>query len=1273
MLHSCFLGLCFAAIGQPAADNANLLTVAEKSNYRATARHAEVVALCERLVKASPLIRMGQLGTSVEGRMLPLLILADPPIASAEEAAKTNKLIVFAYANIHAGEVCGKEALPMLARDIIRESHPALLQHLILVFAPIFNADGNERVSKDNRPGQLGPEEGMGQRSNAQGFDLNRDFMKLESPEVQALVRFFRKWDPAVVIDCHTTNGSYHRYTITFDGPRHPGGNHRLNDYVRAQFLPDVSRRLEAKTGIHSFFYGNFNRPHTQWETYPASPRFGSHYVGLRGRIAILSEAYSYAPYKDRVLATRDFVRTILEYTAENRDSLRRVLQQARRSAETAPADREVAVRCESAPLPKPVTVAGYVEVEKEKGKRPVPTTPRDYEVEHWILCKPTLSVRRPYAYLFPPSYAAVVENLLRHGITVEELREDIELDTEAYRLTKLDRSNAAFQKHHLETLTVQPRRGPQRVPAGTIVVRTAQALGALVVQLLEPLGEDSLCAWNFFDAGLAEGKDCPVLRLLAAAPLLTTAVAPLPEERAHDKPITFEVLHGSGSHPNFTGAAISGLTWIEDGEHYLQVKQDRLYKVHAATGRCVPLFDPARVAAALARIPTIDRRTAQQLARQTTLQMNPQQTGALFEHENDLYYASFDGTTAVRLTATPGEEEVASFSPDGKFVAFVRERNLYVVDLATQKERALTTDGGGSISNGKADWVYYEEVFNRNWRAYWWSPDSARIAFIRYDDGPVNKFTVVNHLPTHQEIEATPYPTAGDPNPAVALGIVTVAGGAVQRADLDRYPRGDILLLRAGWFPDSKAVWFYVQDRAQTWLDVNRCTTSGGRPTRLLRETTKAWVNDPGPPQFLKDGSFLLTSERTGWQHLYRFRPTGQLQKSLTIGAWEVRDVLRVDEANGWVYFSGTKDSSIAENAYRVRLDGGALERLTTEPGRHALAVSPTGKYLIDTFSSIEAPTKVALRTGTGKLARWLDTNPVRALDEYRHGAIELVQIKLADGFVLEGSLLKPPGFQPNQKYPVWFMTYAGPHFPTISNSWPRSWGNDQMLAQMGLVVFRCDPRSASGKGAVSTWTAYRQLGVQELKDIDEAIAWLCRFPFVDSARIGMSGHSYGGFMTAYALTHSQRFAAGIAGAPVTDWHNYDTIYTERYMNTPQNNLEGFDKTSVVKAASHLHGRLLLLHGLIDDNVHVQNSVQLIQALQRASKDFEVMFYPTSRHGIFGRHYDRLIVDFIQRTLRPTPGVAPATAEPARSNAPISETPPPPSERIGRRRIGSG
>ncbi|HEY7326747.1 MAG TPA: DPP IV N-terminal domain-containing protein [Gemmataceae bacterium] len=1238
-------------------------TVAEKSDYKATSRYADVVDFCQRVKELSPLVCVGELGKTGEGRTLPLLILADPPVSTPEEAAKSGKLVVLAMANIHAGEVDGKEALMMLARDVATTKANPLLKDLVLVLAPIFNADGNERISKDNRRSQNGPAEGVGIRQNAAGLDLNRDYIKLDSPEVRALVHFFNKWDPAIFIDCHTTNGSHHRYTITYEGPVCPAGDGKLIEHVRDELLPDVSRRLEKRTGYHSFFYGNFSRDRTLWETVPAIPRYGTHYYGLRNRIGILSESYTYAPFRDRVLGSRDFVRSILEYAAENKDKLRTLLREARKDKD------EIALRHRMKPLTRRSTILGFEE-ERKDGRIVATKTPKDYTVEYIGVAEPTLSVRRPYAYLIPASWVNVIENLQRHGIVLEELREDIELDLEVYRIDKVSKQ-AVYQKHQLIEVDASARKDTQRVTAGMIVVKTSQPLGTLACYLLEPQAEDGLAAWNSFDQGVREGADYPVLRLPSETPLLTTQVRPLAEERTHHKRIELDMLLGKKPLPNLSGSPIGDVSWLDDGEHFLLSKNGQMRKVHALSGRSwpQPAPDTKKIETALTALPTIDRQSARRIAARGSGRAfergalrrfaadAPEPTegtkGRVFQHGNDLYYYFLDGSKAVRLTHSTGTKELVSLSPNEKYVAFVRANNLYVVDIATQTEQALTTDGSDLVFNGKMDWVYWEEIGNRKSNAYWWSPDSSHVAFVRYDDSPVHKFAVLDTTTVRQQVELTPYPKAGDPIPTVKLGIVPVAGGPVGFVDLSGYSDGAMILTRAGWMPDGEKVYFYVQDRAQTWLDFCTAPRAGGSPTRLFRDKTRAWVDDPGAPHFLKDGSFLLASERSGWRHLYHFAADGKLKREVTNGPWEVRTLHVVDEPSGWVYFSAAKDNAIGLNLYRVKLTGGEPQRLTSGPGEHRVSISPKANLFVDYVNSYYTPSTARLFRSDGTPARTLDTNPVFALEEYDRGKQELLQIKTPDGFVLEAALLKPPDFDPSRRYPVWFTTYGGPHAPVVHDSWQGGRLRDQGLANLGFLVFQVDPRSASGKGIVSTWTAYRQLGVQEMADIETAIRWLTTHSFVDADRIGMTGHSYGGFMTAYALTHSKLFAAGVAGAPVTDWHNYDAFYTERYMNTPQENPEGYKRTSVVGAAAQLHGRLLLIHGIRDDNVHVQNTLQLVNALERADKDFELMVYPNDRHGIRGRHYQRLVIDFMRRTLRPEPG---PVARPSRVGAPTQQ-----------------
>ncbi len=1210
------LGLLSIFIGTVRGETP-LLTIAEKSKFKATSTHAEVVDFCKELAKRSPLIHLTELGKSVQGKSLPLMVISNPKVSSIAEAKKSKKLIFFILGNIHAGEVAGKEGALMLMRDLTLKKSP-LLKKVVLVVAPIFNADGNDQMASGNRPGQVGPEK-MGVRHNAQGFDLNRDFVKLESPEVRALVKALNDWKPEVFMDLHTTNGSKHRYTLTYDGPRNPAGDERIVKSVRDVMLPAIEKKL-MKHGFRSFFYGNFSRDRKQWVTYPSLPRYGISYVGLRNRISILSEAYSYATYKDRVLASRDFVRSCLDYFTENQKTVQALLRSAEQSTIEAGrkprADSKIHLRFRSAALKKPFTVLGF---DGEK--------PKDFKLPFVGLCEPTLSVTRPYAYLFPPR-AKVVENLQRHGIVAEELREDIELDLEVYRLDKIERSLREFQKHNLTLAEASMRKVKRMVKAGTILVRTGQPLGSLAGYLLEPQAQDGLLAWNFFDTDLKVGNDFIVARLPKPVPLNKGAVRPLRVGKIEKKPLTWEALR-SRKIPSFRGISPS-VSWLDDGEHFYQRKEGKVYRVHARTGRVIKFLDPANLAVALMKVDGINRRRASSIAYTAMRSMDRQKLGFLFTHQSDLWYFDIDFHTATRLTKTKGTEELATFSPDGKHVAFVRGNNLFVVDLKTQTEKQITTDGSEVIYNGKADWVYYEEIFYRRRQAFWWSSDSSHLVFMRFDDKAVSPYAIIDPIPTKQRIEKTRYPKAGTTNPTVKLGMVSIRDCKIRWI---KETSKDTLITGVGW-TKGKQAYFYLQDRAQTWLEVCLATPGSDKAVTAHKEKSKGWIA-PEAPVFLKDGSFLILNERSGWKQIYH-HSSGK-SRAVTSGEWEVRRIHIVDEKSGWIYFTGTRDSHIAENLYRVKLDGSQLTRLTKESGGHRVRVSPTGSMFVDSWSNHQTPTKTLLRQGDGKLVRQLDTNPMYAREEYRFAPLELTQIKTPDGFALEATVMKPPQFDVKKKYPVWIKVYGGPQMPTIHNLWYGGRVSDQVLASMGFVVVHVDPRSASGKGAKAAWSAHRQLGVQETRDLGTAVRWLCSHSWVDAKRIGLSGHSYGGYLTSYAMTHSKLFAAGIAGAPVTDWRNYDTIYTERYMDTPKSNAKGYDRSSVVKAAKNLHGKLLILHGLMDDNVHPQNTIQLIEALQRANRDFELMLYPRNRHGLGGSHYQRLTMEFMRRYLRPS------------------------------------
>jgi dipeptidyl-peptidase-4 len=714
-----------------------------------------------------------------------------------------------------------------------------------------------------------------------------------------------------------------------------------------------------------------------------------------------------------------------------------------------------------------------------------------------------------------------------------------------------------------------------------------------------------------------------------------------VPSIRAQEKQLTIDDIFDPAKRVNFSGTPANP-RWLKDGIHYIVVSKDRtasprLLKVNAITGKSEPFYNAARMEAAFDALSGISKETAKRLANQTIYQMNPEETAVLINQSNDLFFYELGSDHAVRLTNNPEEEVGESFSPDGKMISFVRSNNLFVEDIATQRERALTRDGNPKVLNGRLDWVYQEEVYGRgNFGAYWWSPDSTRIAFLRIDEHPVPEFTVVDHIPLDQIVEVTPYPKAGDPNPTVKLGVAGAAGGDIRWVDTYKYQPDDLLIVRVGWMPDGKKVWYQAQNRIQSFLDLNSASPDDGKSTTLFREQTKAWVEaiDDGM-RWLGDGTFLWLSDRSGWRHLYHYAADGKLIKQVTNGDWDVRSLDEVDEGKGTIYFSGTEHSYIANHEYAIKLDGSGMTRVTSAEGSHRASFNSGASHFVDFWNDVNTPQQVRLYDSAGKLVRVIDENKVDALKQYKVGKVELVNVKTRDGFTMEAMMIKPPDFDPSKRYPVMSYTYSGPQAPQVRNAWGGStymW--HQMLAQKGYIIWLCDNRTASNKGVQSAWPVYKNFGELELRDLEDGFAWLKSQPYVDGSRIGLWGWSYGGFMTSYALTHSQTFKIGIAGGTVSDWRNYDTIYTERYMDTPQNNPEGYRKSSPVHFAKDLHGKLLLIHGAIDDNVHMANTVQFLYELQKAGKQVQLMIYPKSRHGVTDpvlvKHMRQMMTDFI-------------------------------------------
>ena len=699
--------------------------------------------------------------------------------------------------------------------------------------------------------------------------------------------------------------------------------------------------------------------------------------------------------------------------------------------------------------------------------------------------------------------------------------------------------------------------------------------------------------------------------------------------------PLTYETIFGPQA-VDFDGQYARGLSWRPDGQRLQLRSEGVLVLEDALSGAQVPAYDHDRFAAVLALNEAFNEANADWCARRPEL-LHDDYSIAVLDHKDRLYAYRFDDQTLTGLTPEPAERETLGLSPQATYVTFTVDHDLYCIDLRTGVQTRLTADGSETLLNGILDWVYQEEVFGRGrWRACWWSADETHLAYLQLDDSEVPVYPLVDYLATHPTSRLERYPKAGDPNPKPRLGVVSPDGGATVWVDLSGYADADIIVHGVQWSPDGRLI-YCVKDRESRWLDLNEADPNTGEARTLLRETSPAWVDLYDGPRWLDDGSFLWRSARDGWAHLYRYTRDGELIRQITSGEWEVQGLLGVDEPAGWVYFSGQYDTAIETHAYRIQLTGGEIQRLTEPGASHRVSLDPTCHYFIDTFSSVLVPPRVHLRRSDGELVRVLSENDVPALAEYRFCRPEFVRVPTSRGYSLKGMLLRPPHWNPLQRYPAMVFTYGGPHGPVVHNRWGRDDGLfKQLLAQEGYLVWTVDPYSASGESARSAWHCYLRLGVTELADLEDSLAWLGGYANADLGRVGIAGHSYGGFMVAHALTHSTAFKIGIAAAAVTDWRNYDSIYTEAFMSVPEKNPDGYEQASAVAAAGRLHGRLLLGHGLLDDNVHAQNAFQFIHALQHAGRDCDVEFYAADDHGLYGNgdHWQRRQYEFIRQNL---------------------------------------
>jgi len=687
-------------------------------------------------------------------------------------------------------------------------------------------------------------------------------------------------------------------------------------------------------------------------------------------------------------------------------------------------------------------------------------------------------------------------------------------------------------------------------------------------------------------------------------------------------------------SQPSLSGRLTRGIAWTPDNKRisYFETKgsgkdaKPELWAMDAATGERTLLVSAEKLEGALPAAPgKSTQATGAGRRPPAQYQWAPGGDALLLEGPHAL--AWFDLKSQAARVLVSGEKDLSDvkISPDGKYVSFVREYNVWLVGTADGKERALTTGGTEEVRKGELDWVYPEEL--ELFTGYWWAPDSSAIAYLEMDERKVTQFSLLDFESYTGEVELQRYPVPGGTNPVVRVFVSPVGRGKEHALDLG--VETDMYIPRVNWLPDSKRLAIQRLDRTQTELVLLVSDAVTGKSTTILSEKDPYWINVNDDLLFLKDGQhFLWASERSGYRHLYLYDFSGKEPLQLTKGDWEVSQVERVDEASGTVYFTATEKSPLERQLYRVGMDGRGFARFTKEDGTHRVNFAPNAAMYLDTYSNAGTPPRQDIYRADGTKLATVNENMVAKLAEYHLSPMEFFTIKAHDGMALNCSMIKPPNFDPTKKYPVIVYTYGGPHAQVVQNAWM---GNGflwhEMMAQKGYIIFSLDNRGSGGRGHVFEEPIHYRFGAQELSDQRDGAEWLKSQPYVDGERIGIHGWSYGGHMTLHAMFETpQIFKVGFAGGPVTDWHFYDTIYTERYIGLLPRHEESYQESSPIKNAEKLKGKLLIAHGTGDDNVHYSNTLALIDELIKAGKYVEVMPFPGRGHGVSDLPAQRLL-----------------------------------------------
>lgn len=698
--------------------------------------------------------------------------------------------------------------------------------------------------------------------------------------------------------------------------------------------------------------------------------------------------------------------------------------------------------------------------------------------------------------------------------------------------------------------------------------------------------------------------------------------VAAAQQPAAAGRALTVERIY---SQPSLNGRLTRGLAWAPDGKQlsYFETTgsgrdaKTELWTMDAATGE-------RRVLVAADKLETILPTESSKATQATGLgrrapsqyQWAPDGAGILFQGPTAL--AWLDVKTQTGRTLVSGKAAIADpkISPDGHFVSFVRDHNVWIANITDGKERAITQGGTEEVRKGELDWVYPEELECKT--GYWWAPDSSAIAYLEMDERKVSQYPLVDFSSPNGEAEMERYPAAGGANPVVRVFVTSLNGGESRQMDIGA--ETDIYIPRVNWLTDSKRVAIQRLNRTQTVLDLLIADASTGQSHAVLNQSDPNWINISDDLYFLKDGKrFLWSSEQSGYRHLYLYDLEGKQLAQLTKGDWEVAAVDAVDEAKGLVYFTATEKSPLERHLYRVAFDGSRFTRITKDEGNHAAVLAPSATSFYDTYSNAAAPGRQDLYRADGTHIATINENKITELADYHLTPMEFFAVKTRDGVQLNASMIKPPDFNPQKKYPVLVYTYGGPHAQVVRNAWGGSnflW--HELMAQRGYIIFSLDNRGSAGRGHAFEAPLHFRMGAQELSDQREGVQYLKSLPYVDANRIGIWGWSYGGHMTLHAMFEGgDDFKVGFAGGPVTDWRYYDSIYTERYLGLPQKNEKGYRDSSPVKYAAQLKGKLMIAHGTGDDNVHFANTLSVVNDLIEAGKYVEVLAFPGRGHGV--------------------------------------------------------